>query len=90
MNKKELINHVSEFYRNKLKEQSELKDELNAAKAKMFEIEYHSKETTIVKYKALKEYIVKVENELNDLDKYIKGICVTREVLLNLDFKEVE
>lgn len=87
MQMKEIIDKVSELYRNELKSIQDMLKEFNDVSAELAKADRERGENiTLARYQYLKARKMALRNEIDLLRSYCDGISEVRELLMDLGF----
>ena len=87
MKMKEIIDRVSEVYREELGKERELHDELVSVTKSILDADYHSGENiSFAEYNRLKDKMKSLQYELDMKKQYCDGISCAREILMDLAY----
>lgn len=87
MKMRELIQKVSEVYREERGEVCDLITELRQVDSELYDADYNDgKNTTIAKYNELNRKREWLKRKINNKEQYCEGISCVREILMDLGF----
>ena len=87
MKMEEVVQKVSELYREQRGIESNMRDELRKVEAELYDADYESgKNITVARYKELERNRENLKNAIKMKDQYCEGISIVRELLMDLGF----
>ena len=87
MKMEEVVQKVSELYREQRGIESDMRVELRKVEAELYDADYESgKNITVARYKELERNRENLKNVIKMKDQYCEGISIVRELLMDLGF----
>lgn len=87
MKMEELVQKVSELYREQRGIESNIHNELRKVETELYDADYEGgKNITVARYKELERKRENLKNALKMKDQYCEGISIVRELLMDLGF----
>ena len=87
MKMEEVVQKVSELYREQRGIESDMRAELRKVEAELYEADYEGgKNITVARYNKLERDRERLKSAIKMKDQYCEGISIVRELLMDLGF----